>query len=263
MKRFLKQFLYGLLYLSILTLIGFGVYVLFFIEKPTCFDNIQNQLETDVDCGPEVGISATGPFTPGGCLPCEIKTITLFTDEPRIFPVGPESSSIIVGVENKSFNYGLKEFDYSIEVISKLGTRLALFERSSYIAPQEKKYLIISNLNLDARDIASANLIFDKNKLNWLPPSSLSEKPNLEISDVSISGDGDEFKKIEGILTNNSSNNFNRIILAAFIYGNDNDILSVSTTELRTIKAFENYAFTIFLPDVEYKDIEIISDIIP
>ena len=51
MSRLSKKFLYGFIYLTILGLIGGGVYLKFFGPDPaTCTDQILNQEEEEIDC---------------------------------------------------------------------------------------------------------------------------------------------------------------------------------------------------------------------
>ena len=99
MHRFLKQFIYGLLYLSIVALLAGGVYYFYFIPNPSCFDNIKNQEETEVDCG-------------GSCIDCELLTIALEVDEPQVFSAGNLKSTILGRVVNRSVNYGFYSFEY-------------------------------------------------------------------------------------------------------------------------------------------------------
>ena len=74
-SRFLKQFIYGVLYLGILSGLSYGVYA-FVVRQPNCTDGRQNQGESGIDCG--------GPCT--SCelrqlKPIEIRSARVFTAE--------------------------------------------------------------------------------------------------------------------------------------------------------------------------------------
>ena len=78
-KRFGKQILYLISYLTVIFLIFLSIYLIWFKPTPACNDNSQNQGETGVDCG-------------GPCEPCEIKTLSLVeVSFVKYFPAGEKT----------------------------------------------------------------------------------------------------------------------------------------------------------------------------
>ncbi|MBI1838779.1 MAG: hypothetical protein HYR95_00535 [Candidatus Colwellbacteria bacterium] len=146
MHRFLKQFIYGFLYLSILAVIVGGVYYFYFIPEQSCFDNIKNQNEVETDCG-------------GGCAACELKTLKLQSDAPQVFSAGASRSTILIKIKNPSSNYELPSFDYKIGIVSKFGTPLLRLSGTSYVSPKEDKYLVIPGIDIGEISNASATAL--------------------------------------------------------------------------------------------------------
>ena len=108
MKRKLKQFLYGGIYLAVFGLIVWGLLSVFIVKEPTCFDLKQNQGETGVDCG-------------GLCESCELKNIIPLSIKGRvqIFELENGVISLLGRVFNSNKNHD-GEFSY----------RFILYDRS-------------------------------------------------------------------------------------------------------------------------------------
>jgi len=51
MSRGWKKFIYGVFFLAVFGLIVWGFYEIVLKPTPTCFEQIKNQGEEDVDCG--------------------------------------------------------------------------------------------------------------------------------------------------------------------------------------------------------------------
>ena len=234
MHRFLKQFIYGLLYLSIVALLAGGVYYFYFIPNPSCFDNIKNQEETEVDCG-------------GSCIDCELLTIALEVDEPQVFSAGNLKSTILGRVVNRSVNYGLNSFEYEFQITNSLGTLLSKPQGRSYILPNEERYLIVPALDIDEREIAKVTLTIPRE--NWEPKSSLPEYA-LRLKDIKTIPLA-KTVQVSGNLSNDSSKSFASITLVGIILNKKNMISSVSSTELDNVAAFSETPFIIFFPNLK------------
>ena len=130
MPRLLKQFIYGFVYLLVIGLVGFGVYNSYSTIPPSCFDNIQNQEESEIDCG--------GPR----CNTCELKHLTLQVEEPTFFDAGQFKTTVLVKITDSSLNYGSKSFNYEFQIINKLGGAIASrpgLSGNTYISAGETK----------------------------------------------------------------------------------------------------------------------------
>lgn len=231
MNRFLKQLIYGIFYLSIFAGIGFAVYYYFLIPKQTCFDNLKNQNEEAVDCG-------------GVCESCELKTLSLINDEGKVFSAGKLKSNILVRIENPSSNYFLRNFDYEFNVFSNLGTKLFTIDKKSSILPKEMKYLVVSGIDADYRDVGK--IVFKPLNQNWEPVSKLTGY-DFKTDGLRVGFSGG-YTEVSGEFVNDSSFNFSSILATAVIFDRKGGVLNGGTTELNEIKAFTKTPFTIYLP---------------
>lgn len=234
MRRFFKQLIYGLFYLLILALVAGGVYYFYFIPEQSCFDNIQNQDETGVDCG-------------GQCLDCELRNLTLRIDEPLKFEAGEFKSTILAKISNPSSNYGLNDFEYEFQIFSSFGTILTTFHGRSYILPSESKYLIAPAVDVDSRDIGKT--VLNVPLQNWRPKADLPvyslRFKNIETVPLS------KTVQVAGNLVNDSSSIFSSIILTGIIFGSNGEVLNASSTKVDGISAFSEAPFTIFFPNLK------------
>lgn len=233
MKRFLKQLIYGVFYLSVFAGIGFAVYYYFLVPKPTCFDGIKNQNEEFVDCG-------------GVCESCELKTLSLINGEAKVFSAGKYKSNVLVRIENPSSNYFLRNFDYEFGVFSNLGTKLFSISKKSSILPEEKKYIVVSGIDADYRDVGK--VVFKPINQNWEPVSNLA-RYDFKTNGLKVGISGG-YTEIEGELENVSSLNFSSIRATAVIFDKNGAVLNGGTTELNEIKAFGKTPFKIYLPSL-------------
>ncbi len=234
MRRFLKQFLYGLFYLSIVALLAGGVYYFYFTQEPSCFDNIKNQGEAGVDCG-------------GPCIDCELLTIALQIDEPQVFSLGKLKSTILGRVSNHSLNYGLNSFEYEFQIFNSLGALLSKFQGKSYILPGEERYLIVPALDIDKRDIGKVVLNIPRE--DWEPKSNLPDFA-LKLQDIKIAPLA-RTVQVSGNLANDSSENFPSVTLVGIVFDKKDTALSVSSTRVDDIAAFSEKPFTIFFPELK------------
>lgn len=250
MKRFFKKLAYGLFYLFIFGGVGYGVYLYMYAEPaPSCFDNMQNQDEAGVDCD-------------GGCVPCELKSISIKEGESMAFPLTDTTSSLAVRIDNPSLNYGLERFDYSIEVFSKFGgPRIVFVTGSSSLYPGESKYVVEPALDVVYGDIGAIE--FNVLSSDWQEASVLSKKPNIVLSSdkillESIVPRGFEIK---GAVVNNSDGSYNLRVLA-FGKNRLGEIIGLSTSLVNNLRGGENRLFSVFLPQAGYSSVDLSYEVL-
>ncbi|MBI3274242.1 MAG: hypothetical protein HYZ69_03795 [Candidatus Colwellbacteria bacterium] len=237
MHRFLKQFIYGFLYLSILAVIVGGVYYFYFIPEQSCFDNIKNQNEVETDCG-------------GGCAACELKTLKLQSDAPQVFSAGASRSTILIKIKNPSSNYELPSFDYKIGIVSKFGTPLLRLSGTSYVSPKEDKYLVIPGIDIDSRDISTVNFSVDNplwQEVSGTSPKAIGSK-SLKTTITS------QNVQIDGIFENNSPSQLSLVQIGAILFNKNGEISNASATALEEVRAFSSRPFTVFFPKIIKND---------
>jgi len=235
--RFLKQFIYGSIYLLIIGILGLGIYNNYFVTTPSCSDNIQNQQESEIDCG--------GPH----CLPCELKNLTLRIDKPTFFDAGQLKTTAVVKIADPSFDYGSSNFNYEFQVINKLGGAMATrpgLSGTSYISAGESKYLIAPAIDIDPRDVG--RVIINIQKPDWVLKENL---PHYFLSFGSLKlSINNKSPQVSGILKNDSASTYNAISVIGVLFDKSKNPISASTTKLNNIQTFSETPFTIFYPAI-------------
>ncbi len=251
--RLLKQLLYGSFYLVIWGAIGFGIYHVTSQKEivATCFDNIQNQDEIEVDC------SAVGDQT---CITCELKKIQVVHGEVKVLPVSDNAATLVLEISNPSMNYGLRKFDYTLEIFSKFGPSVRKIPRFASLYPGEKKFIVESGIDINPNEIG--NVVFTVINPNWEKASELGTPPPLQLSVTSIS-DAAPSKVVQGRVQNTSAKRIDFVIIAALGYDTAGDLYRAATAELKNLEPGLVYDFKIFLPQLNYSDIKVVTNVLP
>lgn len=224
MNRTLKQFTFGSVYLVIFAIVAFGIYFFYFQPAPACTDHKQNQKEAAIDCG-------------GPCVPCELKDLSLITEEVKAFPAGDGQATLLAKVRNPSQDFTVS-FSYDFGSLSG-GRKL---EGRKTLTPGDAKYIVVPGLPVDASNIKTNLKIFD---LNW--SKDTSPAPNVRItSDSKIDKDR---VTVAGVLSNDSPVNLPFVSLTALLFDKDGKVLNASITELEKVEAFSEKKFIIFFPE--------------
>lgn len=242
MRRFLKQFGYGLFYLSIFGGLGFGIYRFYSAPVSSCFDNIRNQNEESLDCG-------------GPCIPCELKTLKLQIGEPKVFSTGGSRSTIVVPVTDPSLNFGLKEFDYEFQIFSSFGTLLTKLNGQSYISTGETKYLTMAGVDLKSSDIGK--VVANVPVQDWVTKNKLLIY-NLKFTGVKTTPLA-QTVQITGKLVNDSSLGYGATTLTGILLNKKGEIVNASTTKIDSVAAFSQTPFTIFFPNLNVAGVSLSS----
>ncbi len=252
MKRVLKQLIYGGFYVAILSAIGFGAYQFFFVreEAPSCFDNIKNQDEAEVDCSAKEGEA---------CITCELKKITIIHGEVQVLPVSESAATLVLEISNPSMNYGLRRFEYTLDIFSKFGPSVRKIPRYASLYPGEKKYLVESGIDINPDEIG--NVDFTVINPNWEKTSELGAPPVLQVNVNSIS-DIPPSKVVQGRVQNMSDKQINSLVIAALGF-RSGDLYRAATAELRDLEPGGAYDFRIFLPQFNYSDIKVVTNVLP
>lgn len=230
--RFLKQFLYGLFYLSFWALIAGGVYLVFLKTTASCFDNQRNQNETGADCGGVCGIS------------CELKALRPLTfSEPRIFE-NNGLISLLFETANPNVNYGSDNFEYQINFYDLENNLLESLNRSSFIFAGESKELAEAGLRLKSGFPARAEIILEN--INWKPLADW-QATVLEIRNLRFTL-GPGAVTVTGQVKNPANFRISEATVMAVVLDQFSRPAGVSKTELRNLSPLEERNFQILAP---------------
>lgn len=168
-KRLTKQIIIALIALGIFSLIGGGFYL---ARRPesTCFDNIRNQGEEDIDCG-------------GPCISCDLKynpPLSL-ADTPILLINENNKIDVLFKITNSSEEWGAKSFYYKV-IFTGANQEKQEFIKSGFIFPHEIRYFLVSNIVTGFQPL-SADVEIIKEDIAWeKPPSGV----NLNLGDPLI-----------------------------------------------------------------------------
>lgn len=232
MSRTGKKIVYGVFYLGVLFLILFGVYKAIFKVAPTCFDTIQNQNETGVDCG-------------GICGSCEILNLAPIrtVGEVKIFGLSSGKAVLVAEIENSnlgydaSFSYALKIYDHNKNLIETRRGRETIFQ-------SERKIIYDSEITSAFPKIFRTQA--EISDIEWLPVES-GTKPDLSVTGISTVVE-DEAVKINGGVKNKSAFAAHGIAVTAFIADEFGFELFASKTFLEDLQGFSEKSFLISFP---------------
>ena len=229
-KRMPKKLLYGLLYLVIIVAAASPFVYPMIFPAPTCTDGIQNQNETEVDCG-------------GPCADCELKDLRLKIGGVEILGVG-DRSSLLVKVENPSKNFGVLGAPYKFQVTGVLGELIEVVEGKLNIAPGEEKYIAAVGLDVKENNIGEAT--FSLGDFEFVPKVDLLSY-NLRIKSLETTFP-EEMIQVGGLIVNDSGVELSQVVLTALFLTKERDLANVGTTLISNLKAFEERDFSISVP---------------
>lgn len=255
MSRTLRQGVIAFVFLSLATLLLWGVYVAFIKTPETCNDGKQNQNEQGIDCG-------------GVCTAACIEQVVgqdLQIQEVAFVSGGSSSYDILGRILNPNGAVGASEFRYTFELKDANGQVLATRSGKNYALPQETKSII--ELNMETGGIpAKATLIMSD--VVWEKASGYREKPAVNIYQKrygpTTSGFG--FSRASGLLSNESPYDFRSIDVGIILRDASGRIVALNKTRQNSIKAGESRDFDLVWPlpfpgTVEQVDMEVDADV--
>ncbi|MER3570499.1 MAG: hypothetical protein C4348_02790 [Patescibacteria group bacterium] len=240
--RFLKQLIYLLIFLSPFLIFVFLKTYTVLKPEPTCFDNIKNQGEEDVDCG-------------GPCPPCEIKNLDPLIKYPVKFVKYPdESIDVFAKVFNPNKEWSLKELEYSFKFYDKNNKLVFQTEKKKIpLGNNETKYIVEQNLKIPYFEKIELELIIDPFK--WIKEQKI--KPDLIYYEPKIIKNNLNQNILKFSVFNKSIYDYPNIEGLVFLYNENKEILGIIKFNLE-IKEKELKEINLIVPfNIEPKSVEI------
>lgn len=226
MNRTPKQTIIALIFFIVLAGLGTGSYWLL-TSRSSCFDNIQNYGETGVDCG-------------GLCAMCLEKRVQPFIIQDIDFvQTNSNSWDFVAFIENPNKTVAATRFIAQWQILDDVGEVIKSFEQDNYILPGEEKILALVGARLNSAPIR-VNLLFKE--IDWLESGKL-ELPAFLIKDAKFQKRELGRSVIAGSLVNSTPFSFDAVNLVAVIYNQEEGIVGINSTELRTILTQEERFF--------------------
>ena len=168
----------------IAALVVIGI-ICYFVFKPktTCFDGVQNQNETDIDCG-------------GDCVSCEVKDLEeLNIIDKASFLKQNDKYYVYQKVLNSNSDWGVQQYKYSFIILGESKSKEV--KGSTYILPKQEK--VIMEVVEVGFEIKKIEFIPSKVRLNDWAKKGTEELPNkiFEVSNVTINKGKENVKQIQ------------------------------------------------------------------
>lgn len=239
--RLFRKIFFGFLFFALIAGSGYGVYSKFLVPAPNCADNIQNQNETGIDCG---GVC------PNACavsVPQEVGKVQV--EWVKAVPSGIGAYDLAAKIKNPNKYWGLKDYDYQFISKNEAGNVVLTKEGSSYLLPNDYDYVIALSIKADS---PPQNIEFKISNEKWVNVSG-----DYDISSVSLPVNSQQFNlkdasglsSASGVLINDTAYNFDRIDIKVALFGSDNSLLGVNTSNLDTVLSKEERRLLIVWSD--------------
>ncbi len=235
-----KQFFYGIFYLVILSLLVYGIYLMF-KPAPSCFDNIQNEGETGVDCG-------------GPCAPCTFNLAPLQEiGQVKILPLDGSGVSLLAQIQNSNPGFGAFKFNYVFNVYDNKGNEAASSSGSSYIYPGKTKYILAPDIQVPSvNNLSRAELTLSNP--DWRTADNFKDfsvQIQNQITATTTSG-----IKTSGYLFNNSGFLISQADIFAIFYDVSGLAAGASQTEINNLPLLQSVPFTVSHPEIKNLNIQ-------
>ncbi|HRY52650.1 MAG TPA: hypothetical protein P5089_02240 [Candidatus Portnoybacteria bacterium] len=222
----------GLVFISLLS----GAYFKWFYVGATCFDGKQNQNEEGLDCG--------GPCA----MSCELLTVKpLQVEWSKAIFLKDGLYDLAAKINNINPNYGLGRFDYTFKLYDKAGQLLMEKKGSSFSLPNQKKYIVETNIASVVAPAKVELIVQPSEKTDWQKLTNDFATPDIFVQDK-------QFKYLEnkagesqasGIIKNNSVFDLDKIIVSVVLFNESKEVIGVNKTEVYTVPAGQERYFSV------------------
>lgn len=238
-KRLIRRIIAIIGFLVFFGVIGFLLYTTFFKAAPTCFDGKQNQNETGLDCG-------------GSCTKqCVVRVDAedLIAEEAAFVSVGDGSYDVLARVHNPNDIAGASSFRYTVALEDASGQVLSKKSGTSFILPQEEKYLF--EFHLVAPSLPTRAVI-EFSDIVWERFEGYTEKPRISVVRQAYARitSGPGYGAATGLVINESPYDFRSLSVKVVLRDAARKPIAINMTEMQTMKSKEQRDFRLVWPSV-------------
>jgi len=249
MLRYLrKQLTIIFVFLIILLAIGLAIYLIWrhYHPQPTCFDGIQNQGETGIDCGGPCGLCAH---------PMGLRIISQ-----DFIPTTANNFDLVAKVENPNNNWGVESVSYKFNFYNANNQSIGSKEGSTYILPQETKYIVEQKIYL-AEPLA--RIAFELERTNWQRLKDFTEL-QIRVKDKNHQIINSQYR-LYGVLENKSNYNLDKVEIVGLLFDDKGKIIAAGKTDIRTFLINEGRSIEINWPytssDISSSEIKVYTNV--
>jgi len=233
-----KQATILIIFLLIIATIGGGIYLLFHHENTTCYDAIQNQGETGIDCG-------------GPCGPCPAPKEPLGILSQTFIPTTENNFDLIAKVQNPNSNWGVDNVGYKFSLYDENNQLIDFKEGTTYFLPQENKYIIEQKVPLSK---APASMKFEMGKPHW-EYLKYFEELQLRPRNSGYQLLEGKSSRLSGAIENKSNYNLNQVEVVGVLFDAEHNVVAGGKTTMETLLIGERRGFEIDWPYALNKEV--------
>jgi len=226
MSRVFKRIVVLAVYILVFSGLIYGAKSLLFKPPaPTCFDKIQNQGETGIDCG-------------GPCQPCPQEILPLRVIDAQAIATAEGRYDIFARVKNDNEDYGIVDLRYNFVLFGPNREIIKRIPGKSFILPQEEKFLIAQAIASPdkVQNVKIQFLSFNWRKLdNFIAPQLVVRNKKFQFVYTS----GSETARLTGILDNRSNFSFDKVLLVCVLADEQGRVRAINSTEVHTLSAWQ------------------------
>lgn len=215
-----KQIIYGTFFALIWLAIFAGVYYLFVkpaITPPAC-------------TGPLCGVGSAQP----------IGTSTVYT-----FTTNPGSATYLAKIANGNSNLGVAALDYSFDFYNSSGTVVQSIPGSSFIYPNQVKYLLVPN----EVPIGASYLSLNIRDASWAASSTMGIVPQFAFQNIQPHA-GSTTISVSGQIINNDIASFATVLIITVFKDGSGNPIGASQTEIDHFAPNTTQNFSVIYPAV-------------
>lgn len=235
MTRGAKKFTYGFFYLCIFGLIFYWFFGGLIIKTPTCFDDVQNQNETGVDCG-------------GVCTKCEITELVPLKQvgDVRMFSLDSGKVILLADVLNSNQFFSSDKFLYTFIVYDVRNREIERVSGNDVIFALEKKYIFEPRISSPAKDIGKIELVFSD--VSWKKAYEML-RPDVVVSSGIETKKTNQGVRVSGSIKNQSSIFTSEVRVTAILYDQYDIEIFPGQTVISDLSGLEEKPFIISFPE--------------
>lgn len=238
-SRFLKQLIYGIFYLVLVSGILYGGYAVFFRPAASCDDRRKNQGEETVDCG-------------GPCIPCELKELQpIKVRHASVFMAREESVAVLIEFLNPNLRHGAERFSYDVDLFSGAGEKVGTFAKTTFIYPAEFKLVLDSVAGVSGAVRAEVGV----RDPSWLSIQDFMA-PEVRTREIGVTFDGSRGEAIvTGMVSNESLASLARIEAVVVVADASRVWIAAAKTILEDFSPGEERAFRVAVPGIALSEV--------
>lgn len=148
-------------------------------------------------------------------------------------------------IKNPNIDFGASSVFYEVSIFGRDGNLINVLSDSISLLPGQTRYEIISPIETNQE---ISNIVFEINNVDWqkikeyIPQSLFLVKNQEYLLDQASS-------RLRATLFNNSNFDFDRVDIYIVLFGDNNKILAVNKTDIRTLLARTDRFFEVKWPE--------------